>query len=240
LCEKVYLEKFENGVDKTYLFFGIRRSGNHYIISYILHELGKSVHINDVDLSYDEYIKNSKLSVDPKKLREDNRYIPFGGSSVLISMENKMINENELRKFPKDTISMLLLRDPYNLLSSVWFTYKRNERDIVEFKSLWKSYAKLYLDENVKMVKILYDGFVTDSGYKLRVLQKLGFKNPISEDPEPIKWQTSQLKESQKAKVFGNINNVPASSEARWKNMVRDDEIDRLWGEVLLKYEREK
>jgi len=37
------------------LFFGIRRSGNHFVISQIINNFKNIVHMNDVKLSYEEY-----------------------------------------------------------------------------------------------------------------------------------------------------------------------------------------
>ena len=81
---------------KTILLFGLRRSGNHFIISTILQQFDLSVHINDVNLSYDKYSEFKNINITSKRA---NNYIGFKNADcVIISMENKIIDFKEYQK----------------------------------------------------------------------------------------------------------------------------------------------
>ena len=72
---------------KTIILYGLRRSGNHYLISTIMQQFNNVIHINDVDLRFDTYnhFKNIKIS----KRRIDNEWTGFKDAEcVIISMEN--------------------------------------------------------------------------------------------------------------------------------------------------------
>ena len=46
---------------KTIIVYGLRRSGNHFLISIILQQFSNYVHINNTDLSYDKYVKYKNI-----------------------------------------------------------------------------------------------------------------------------------------------------------------------------------
>jgi hypothetical protein len=86
---------------KTIILYGLRRSGNHFLISTLLQQFSNYVHINDLSsLSYDNYIKWKNI----EKTKEciDNVWTGFKDvECVVISLENKTINNNELDNFKK-------------------------------------------------------------------------------------------------------------------------------------------
>lgn len=49
---------------KTILLFGLKKSGNHFIISTILQQYSNYVHINNTVLSYEKYIKFKNIEKD--------------------------------------------------------------------------------------------------------------------------------------------------------------------------------
>ena len=53
---------------KTIILYGLRRSGNHFLISTILQQFSNYVHINDTDLSYNKYIDIKILKKIKKRL----------------------------------------------------------------------------------------------------------------------------------------------------------------------------
>ena len=128
---------------KTILFFGLRRSGNHGIIGLILSKYKNSIHINDVKLSYRKYCFFKNI---PKydNIGTHNHYVGFNGvDCIVISMENEIKSFIELQKFkniPNLNI-ILLLRNPYNNLSSVWKIYEKDIKQTILIKNLWIKYA---------------------------------------------------------------------------------------------------
>ena len=106
---------------KTIIIFGLRRSGNHFLISTILQQYSNYVHINNVDnLSYDKYIQYKNIKKD--RIRIDHKWTGFKEvDCVVISMENKKIDFDVLDQFNtlNNCYSIILLRCPYSNFSSV-------------------------------------------------------------------------------------------------------------------------
>ena len=223
---------------KTILLYGLRRSGNHFLTSMILQQFQKWVHINDVRLSYDEYLKYKNI---PKTLgRIDRNYTGFDGvDCVLISMEDKQIDYDELLKFSseEDVHSIMLLRNPYNNAASVWQMTRKRQGYTNNTISLWKIYAKQYLSNIPINLKVLYDKLATDETYVTECLSKLGIHNTIIDTSITQPFQRSSFKdETLSKKCYGgladcNFKDEPAFLELFDNETIQD--IDKLWNEVL-------
>jgi hypothetical protein len=57
---------------KTIIVYGLRRSGNHFLISSILQQFTNYVHLNDINISFNEYIKYKNITKDKETV--DRKY----------------------------------------------------------------------------------------------------------------------------------------------------------------------
>ena len=161
---------------KTILLFGLRRSGNHFIISTILQQYNNYVHINDVDLSFDKYNKFKNIEKDKERI--SRKWTGFKNvECVVISMENKVKDFDLLEKFNSidDCYPIVLLRCPYSNFSSVWKTYHEDKDRLIEIRDLWKLYAKKVIEKN-NFVKIIYDKYTLDDEYILERLRSMNIE----------------------------------------------------------------
>ena len=113
---------------KTIIIYGLRRSGNHYLISTILQQFTNYVHINDTILSYEKY--NTYKEIEKTVNQIDNDWTGFKDvECVIISIENQLINNYELQLFNHiyDIHIMMLIRCPYSHFSSVWKVYNKDK-----------------------------------------------------------------------------------------------------------------
>ena len=77
---------------KTIIIYGLRRSGNHYLISTILQQFTNYVHINDTILSYEKY--NTYKEIEKTVNQIDNDWTGFKDvECVIISIENQLIKK---------------------------------------------------------------------------------------------------------------------------------------------------
>ena len=68
------------------------------LISTILQQFSNYVHINDTDLSYNKYIKYKNIKKNKETI--DNKWSGFKDvECVVISIENKILDSNEIDKF---------------------------------------------------------------------------------------------------------------------------------------------
>ena len=218
---------------KTIIIHGLRRSGNHFLISIILQQFSDYVHINDTTLSYDKYIKWK--NIEKKKKRIDYKWTGFKDvECVVISLENKTINNNELDNFKKidNCYFFILLRSPYCHFSSVWKVYNKNERRLLEIIKLWEIYAKYFIqNNNNEFIKVLYDKLSTNENYKINLLKKIGISNINIDENKQIMWQTSSFKSNPeyKQQVYKTLENCIFKDDKNFLKLVKDKEINNLW-----------
>lgn len=216
---------------KTIIVHGLRRSGNHFLISIILQQFSNYVHINNTDLSYDKYVKYK--NIEKKKERNDKSWIGFKDvECVVISLENKTINNNELDKFRKidNCYFLILLRSPYCHFSSVWKVYNKNESTLLEIIKLWKIYSQYFIHNN-RFIKVLYDELSSKENCKINLLKKIGIDNINENEYEKIKWQESSFNSNSahKQQVYKTLENCVFKDDKKFLKLVKDKEIDNLW-----------
>jgi hypothetical protein len=224
---------------KTILLYGQRRSGNHFLISIILQQFQRWVHINDVKLSYKEYItyKNTTTTLG----RIDRRYTGFNGvDCVLISMEDKEIDYNELAKFSSedDVHSIMLLRNPYNMAASIWEYSRKNLSITSKSISLWKIYANQYISDIQINLKVLYDKLVVDQNYVSECLFNLGIKNTTIDNTITQPYQKSSFKDTTLSKkTYGGLADCNFKDDSTFLELFDNENIqyiDKLWNQVLI------
>ena len=216
---------------KTIIVHGLRRSGNHFLISIILQQFSNYVHINNTDLSYDKYVLYK--NIEKEKERKDKNWIGFKDvECVVISLENKTINNNELDKFRKidNCYFLILLRSPYCHFSSVWKVYNKNESRLLRIIKLWKIYSE-YLIHNNGCIKVLYDELSTKENYKINLLKKIGIDNINENEYKQIMYQTSSFNSNSvhKQQVYKTLENCVFKDDKKFLKLVKDEEIDNLW-----------
>jgi hypothetical protein len=224
---------------KTILVYGLRRSGNHYIISTIIQKFNNWVHINDTKLCYDKYIEYKNIEKD--KNRSDAKYTGFNGvDCVIISMENKIMENdyNEINKLrqTEDCSVIMLLRTPYSHFSSVWKVYKKQQiprlRTIVK---LWKIYANFFINNtDGDIVKILYDRFSTDNNYRCDIFQQLGLEYSNINEKFKIRNQSSSFKDDNESRqVYNTIDNCIFNKDDEFLKLTKDEEVENLFKKII-------
>jgi len=221
---------------KTILLFGLRRSGNHFLISTILQQCSNYVHINDVNLDYNSYMKYKNIKQTLQ--RKDNQWTGFKDTEcVIISMENKQINKEEIDKFRtlENCHIIMLLRTPYCHFSSVWQVYKKNQKHLLDIIKLWKIYAKLYLNNDSGILKVLYDEYSINENYMTNILNKIGFDNIKIDKKKNIAYQESSFQnEKEQRNVYKSLENCVFKDDKTFLNLVQDEEIKELYKAIQL------
>jgi hypothetical protein len=219
---------------KTILIFGLRRSGNHFVISILLQNYKNCIHINNTILSYDNY--NIYKNIDISSNRIDGNYTGFKNADcVIISMENKIIDYDELNKFNEinDLNILLLLRNPYNNLSSVWKVYDKDLVRTNEIIELWQLYAKIFINDK-KLIKILYDEFSINNNYIINILNKIGIENINFDKNIYILHQQSSFEDiNQSKKTYSSLESCIYKDDEQFIKLFENTQIDYLWNEIL-------
>jgi len=220
---------------KTIILFGLRRSGNHFVISTILQQYSNYVHINDTILSLDKFIQYGKIKANRKRV--DSKWTGFKGvECVVISMENKMINFEEIKKFNKipDCYLVILLRCPYDHLSSVWKVYNKNENETIKIIKLWKMYSRIFYGNN-NFIKILYDKYSSNKKYLIDILQnQMKIKIKSLNMNGFAKWGNSSFRNKENSKrIYGKLETCVCKNEPKFIKLLNDKEIKKLWLVVL-------
>ena len=224
---------------KTIIIYGLKRSGNHFLISVILNQFSNYVHLNDIELSYDQYIKykNKKKIMN----RVDNKYSGFKNvQCVILSLENKIIDEDEINKFKiiDDCYFLILLRSPYCNFSSTWKINKKYKKNkLLEIIKLWKIYAKIFLNNN-EYIKVIYDELSTNINYKINLLKNLGINNINFNNIKNIPYQKSSFYNNHnKGQIYKTKETCIYKNNKLFLNLVDDKEIDNLWNLIKKKFE---
>ena len=230
ICSILYLGM------KTIILYGVRRSGNHFILSTILQNYPNHVHMNDIDLSYELYIKYA--TVEKTCNRIDNKYTGFKNvDCVILSIENKEINFRTLELFQQveHCYPILLLRCPYSNFSSVWKVYGKNKSKLTDIITLWKKYANIFVDTNNSFIKILYDEYSKYDNYMMDVFKRLELPVDITniQKEHSIIYQESSFKNKNEARqVYTTIDTCIFKDDPTFTEIVGDKEIADLWETV--------
>lgn len=229
---------------KIFIFYGLKRSGNHGIISSIIQAHPNSIHINNVRLSIAKFRKFYNIPI--TKHARSRQYTGFKNADCLIiSMENNSPDIVKIKKFQKafsnhiDTVyPILLLRNPYNNASSIWKIYHNLNVTSQAVKTTfiintWKLYATEYLNDNSIFIKILYDKFYTDNHYRKNLFKLFNIDNIDNIDFD-VKYGpgTSSFKKKQKRKLFwGEMKDSVYYPHPIFSSLFSHD-IHELWNKI--------
>ncbi len=172
---------------KVILWWGLKRSGNHGILNLILKSTSPSMHLNDVSLSYDHFkvIQNEPFvkNINPKLCNNngiDREYIGCLGSALtVLSMEDKMPNFADIKKFEKSQKTLfkcLIIRNPFDMLISIYKEFEQSHSKLMKSLNMWFEQVKNILNNNYKMngfILISYDKFYESEQYRQNIFTKL-------------------------------------------------------------------
>ena len=235
---------------KTVILYGLRRSGNHFLISLILQQFSNYVHINDTTLSYNEYTKY--IDIKKSKDRTDGKWTGFKDVDCLvISIENQIIDISEIEKFHKikNFYFIMLLRSPYSHFSSVWKIYNKNKNNLTDIVKLWKEYAKFFINNNNSInnnnnsinnnnnnniIKVIYDKLSCNENYMIDIIKKLDINNINIDKNFIIPYQKSSFGSDIKhiRQTYKTIQDCVYRDDDKFLNLINDKEIHDLWDTI--------
>ena len=232
---------------KIIIFYGLKRSGNHFILSSIMQHFKNSVHINNLFyFNYKNFVKYKQISI-TKREKDHSLSGIKGADCVILSLENRKINEKEIKQFIKnerDVNVVLLLRNPYNQLSSAWKVYNKDVKKITSHLKFWPIYARHFINENRNYdfidVRILYDKFCTDEHYVKKVFEQLNIHNIEFNKESAITYQKSSFNEQNHSrKCYGTLNDCIFHDDPNFLALFdvndRKKRFKSLWKKVLNK-----
>lgn len=221
-----------------YFVFGMKRSGHHAIINWILNHYDSFIYYNNC------IIKNNKLHYTEKNGIIKNGTPPY--EIKLLSFEDrKNINQSSIKsisKIKKPIKNILIIRDAYNNYASR-FEKKINKSNANWVKNwhnyddveIWKNYAKEFIGETnyLNAIKINYNLWFQDIEYRKEISKNFGvftdkgfeevpkFGNGSSFDYKKFDNHAQKMKVLERWKNFYNDSNY-------YKKIVLDKEIKEL------------
>lgn len=234
---------------KTIIFFGIIRSGNHGLLNTIIKSHKNPIHINNAQLDYKSYIEHSEIEIKDK--RSDGKYIGFKGSDcVIISIENRQLNMKEIELFlanVDDVRISILIRNPYNCLSSVSKVYVRENTPSNLKLNVWRNistdwikYCEIILDPPPYIYPIIYDKVFSDETNYNEFLRFMGITSKVSKEVKNAtqNWgESSWRRQEDQRRMGGTLEDCLYAKDEEFVSFVKSKpEIENLWNNVLKKY----
>jgi hypothetical protein len=187
---------------KLFIVYGMKRTGNHAIINWLL-EQDKFVFFNNIvpigpildgkhavpsPMDFNEWLHGSNFR--ENRIVIDNlKKLFFRNRTMMVSLEDHDLKFRPFKNVPVEVKNILLLRDPFNLLSSRIRKGSVLHRPLIyptemnvlmkRVPELWKSYAREflgltgYLDNKVS---IYFNAWFSSESYRRETSQKLGFE----------------------------------------------------------------
>lgn len=187
---------------KLFVVYGMKRTGNHAIINW-LRAHDKFVFFNNI-VPIGPILEGSQTIPPPMdftawlhggNFRENRVFIDnfkkliFRNRSMIVSLEDHDLQFRPFRNIPCEVINILLLRDPFNMLSSRIRKGSMVHRPAIyptEMNSmlkrvpeLWKSYAREYLGLTRYLdnkVSIYFNSWFSDQNYRRKISRELGLE----------------------------------------------------------------
>lgn len=179
--------------EKEIRIYGLRRSGNHGIIRWLLgHMTDNFIFLNNVKLNINPFrsryydFKESYLWREVLGDFTDKKCLVYSYEDHDLSRINhKFINKWKALHtgLSKEVYDILILRDPFNMYASRMKGYQEHDFMTVKSKKnvleLWLDYAKEYLGETSylvnKKIVINYNRWFVDKKYRESIANLLGF-----------------------------------------------------------------
>lgn len=210
-------------------FLGMRRSGNHALLDWILPHHKTWIHYNNAIL------KNGVLSVDENQIVTEGKADYIGEYHYsLASVEDYDLKA--VKEYVGDDMKIILLRDPFNLFASRLqmarnFVNDPDSKftcfDLISSRAiqLWKQYASEFVFEHVKNTVFLNFNFWFESAeYRKDISRTMCWKHTDEGYGSENGWVFSGGSSfGQKAKVLES-----------WKNFENDEEYLSLFDVEVL------
>jgi len=257
-------------------FFGIKRSGNHALQNWILHQIPEKTCVfnqaeiggNPLHVHHFRIYQDMQLAYNGRRLFGGTYDGPVENNSIFYTYENielptitdgiSMGRNNLLSMGPFDySANIMVLRDPFNMLASLFIDYKRAEAPRMwpppdKYISLWKAHAKEFLgvtsylksssDNGPLKVCISYNDWFTSEEYRKSVSNNLQlefndnglqyvnrFGEGSSFDDQKYMYEAQKMKVLERWK---QLENYP-----EWKDLfnklLADDELVGLAKEIF-------
>jgi hypothetical protein len=175
---------------KVYLFHGMKRSGNHAVIEWLLPQMRCAFVNNAIPLgpilrgkpfpapvAFSSWLPGQEIANEAETR-----------NGLLVSLEDHGLDVIPFECEGLNLQRVLLVRQPEHLFSSrlrkAWRVdmpaYVRNYEDAVMQRAIgvWKQHAKCYLGEGDSFpgrIAILFDAWVSDPSYRAAISSALGF-----------------------------------------------------------------
>ncbi|MBY0356360.1 MAG: hypothetical protein K2W82_00045 [Candidatus Obscuribacterales bacterium] len=175
-----------NNNTKEIRFLGMRRSGNHAIINWLLnHEKGVSHFLNNLKMESELYRKRTVKGVSALEIGSDTDLLVLSYEDYFVEeIFNRRLEMQRQEFFGKSSTvqNVLILRDPFNCFASRIksdFFYVRDIPGRKQVLDLWKSYAREFLGISNTLgpggLVISYNHWASDADYRKDVIGKLGY-----------------------------------------------------------------
>lgn len=164
-------------VEKVFLFYGMRRTGNHAVIYWMLGQFDLPYwYSNDNERPW-KTLNDIIYFTGEKPLKTDYAHgiatfedIPYRDTSDVLDAVPKVVAR------AKAVQEVLILRDPFNLFSSrkhAKFSASPCDKASIE---VWKTYARQFLEPLSRMVCVRYDLWFLHQHYRRAISAQVGLK----------------------------------------------------------------
>lgn len=157
---------------RTLIFlYGIRRSGNHVLHNFLLHQYEPPCH-RILNVKYN--IMALKES-EGKQLVKDYNLLLIGFESyplaTILGVECDNYFEKSLGIYD-EVKNVIVLRDPWNLFASRLAHGTKRLRHAADY--LWVEYAKAFIDKPYDAEYVNYNEFITNESYRRALSERIG------------------------------------------------------------------
>lgn len=237
---------------------GLKRSGNHGIITWIRRHYNERVwHLNDVSPNrnpyrnlYEHYSKKDLKQEAQGSFSQKECLIYNHENYTLESLTNSLLEKKHDLYLGKShtRYDLLILRDPYNTFASILkgqindnnFSYvhtlPQNHKSITQ---LWLDYAKEFLGETnylkYNRVMVNYNQWISDQNYRKNISKKLGLDfcdtgfNVVKNYGGGSSFQGTEF--NNQANKMDVLN--------RWQKFIDDEEYKKMLSNEILEYSQE-
>ena len=149
---------------KSFRFLAMKRSGHHAVMNWVLSSCPNSKFLNNVESSSN---KQFMMSLDMSQFLVDAEWFLYN-----IEDYDPFKTYSVLKEHPSKDV--LVLRDLKNCMASRLATTGVVKAGMLE---LWKKHAKMYLDDDLDMIKINFNNWFKSCAYRNWIASLIGFEN---------------------------------------------------------------
>ena len=170
---------------KTYNFYGLRRSGNHAILEWLIQNMGGPENRNIIrkrriiQCGRAVYINEANTYPSHKDIELDTSFCRSAFDSVIVTYEDVPTTYSLINT--ENTIKIVILRDIFNLFSSRYKYTNKHPEELARYSmvmridekaiEVWKEHA------NSDALIILFEKWIESKEYRDSICEKLGIPN---------------------------------------------------------------